>query len=174
MKADRRALLLAAPAVLLGGCGTGKGSGGSQADPIDRGTQRQGDLDLLGDMLRIETRQIGFYDRARKRLGGERRALAERLLHQERVHFDRLERAVSDLGGKVAAAVPDPRAGQLDLEHAAEVEGRAVASYLDWMPKLSDGRLRRLVASIAAVEAEHLAVIRGELGRPQVPDAFVT
>lgn len=172
----RRALLLAAPAVLLSACGAAKDSGGGvrpDTNQLDRGTQKQGDLDLLQAMLDAETAQAAFYRISRSELHGERRALVDRLHAQERAHYERLAQAYETLAG----AKPR-KSGRLvaagGLGEAVDVEAKAFASYLDWMPKLTDARLRRLVASIAAVEAEHLAVVRGELHRPQVPEAFVT
>ena len=48
-----------------------------------------------------------------------------------------------------------------------------IAAYVAAVPLLSASNLRAIVGEIVAVEAEHLAVVSGELGRAQVPDAFV-
>ena len=53
------------------------------------------------------------------------------------------------------------------------IENRAIAAYLDALPKLSSPDLRATVASIVTTEAEHASVLLGALGRPQVPSAFV-
>jgi rubrerythrin len=55
-----------------------------------------------------------------------------------------------------------------------DLENAAIRFYHEAMPKLSESPLRLLAAAIATSEAEHAAVLRGELGRPQAPDAFVT
>ena len=53
------------------------------------------------------------------------------------------------------------------------IEHEAIAAYLDALPKLSSTDLRAMAASIVTNEAEHVSVLLGALGRPQVPTAFV-
>ena len=59
------------------------------------------------------------------------------------------------------------------LAFAADLENVAIATYVEAVPKLSASDLRAIAGKIATVEAEHLAVIAGERGRPQAPGAFV-
>ena len=59
------------------------------------------------------------------------------------------------------------------LRLTSQMENRVIAAYLDALPKLTSGEIRARAASILASEAEHLSVIQGALGRPQVPTAFV-
>ena len=56
----------------------------------------------------------------------------------------------------------------------AVVENASIRNYLEAMPFLSEAEVRQTVAAIATSEAGHAALFRAELGRPPVPDAFVT
>ena len=49
-----------------------------------------------------------------------------------------------------------------------------MAAYLDSLAALNTDPLRSEVASIMTAEAQHMSVVLGLLGRPQVPSAFVT
>jgi hypothetical protein len=151
---DRRALLLAGAAgALLGGCGAGEGRPGG----------RDHDRSLVTGLLRLERRAVAIYER-------QDGALAARLLAHEREHVARLEDA---LPGQRAAgrarAADDP--GSLEL--ARRLEETSVAAYLTALPRVGDPGLRRLLAGIAAVEAEHLAAVSAALGEPAAPAAFV-
>jgi rubrerythrin len=70
-------------------------------------------------------------------------------------------------------AIPSLDDADAVLRFAMGVEQIAIAQYLDLIPKLSSQNLRGTFASILAVEAEHLAVLREEAGQDPVPDAFV-
>jgi hypothetical protein len=63
------------------------------------------------------------------------------------------------------------QAGTLKL--ATMIENVAIAAYLDAIPRLTSGDLRATAASVVTNEAEHLSVLLGAQGRPQVPTAFV-
>ena len=105
------------------------------------------------------------------------------MVAQEREHIASIAHRITALGGRpnppktprsTARAFPRLRTGPDALRFAVDLENAAVRFYLETLPKLSDRRLRTLTASIAAGEARHAALLRGELGRTQVPDAFVT
>ncbi|HEX8744779.1 MAG TPA: ferritin-like domain-containing protein, partial [Thermoleophilaceae bacterium] len=79
---------------------------------------------------------------------------------------------------------PRPRAAYADefpplrsredaLRFALDVEETQVAAYGDAVPTLFTPELRVTVATILATQAEHLAVILGELDEPQAPRPFV-
>ena len=111
-------------------------------------------------------------------LRGEALAASEAFLAQEQEHADALTKAIKQRGGTAATAptaLDRPRiASRRDaLGFAADLENVLIAAYVAAVSGLSASDLRAIAAEIAAVEAEHLAVISGELGRPQVPDAFV-
>jgi rubrerythrin len=138
----------------------------------------ESDIETLQRALAIEFASIGLYQRGTRLLGGPRRRACGLFLAQEKEHADVLTKAITQLGGSAAvepaplghATLTAPRF--LDL--AAGVANAAIGVYLAALPRLSSGDLRTTSVTILAVEAEHLSVLRGFLGRPQAPDAFVS
>lgn len=145
----RRGFLAGAGALAVAGCGrtaTDDEPGGS---PQERtATSRQGDIELLQAALGIEQQERNPHDRE---------------------HAERLREALRDLEAEPAPVAPPGQPPEDRLEAAAQ----AVAFYLDMLPKVYDADLRRLVASIAVVESEQLAVLRARAGQQPAPDAFV-
>ena len=175
---------------LMGAAGTGAGTaliaacGGDGGAPRDaRGEARARDLKLVGSALDLENTVIAAYSAGEPLLRGAALRAAQELAEQERAHAERLTRAVEELGGRpnppktseeYTRAFPRLREQDDVLRFAVDLENAALRFYLESLPKLRDPRLRQLAASIAASEAQHASVLRGELGREQVPDAFAT
>lgn len=165
-------------AALLAACG------GEDARPgASREETRAGDLKLVGSALDLENTVIAAYAAGASLLRGDALREATEIADQERAHAARLTRAVEELGGRpnpaktaeeYQRAFPRLREQNDVLRFAVDIENAAVRFYLESLPKLTDPRLRQLAASIAASEAQHASLLRGELGREQVPDAFVT
>jgi hypothetical protein len=123
------------------------------------------------------------YRTAARQLTGAERALADLLGEHEREHARRLAGAIEDLGGRpngprpaaeYAEGFPALRDREAALSFAVDVENTAVAAYIDSLPKLFSANLRAEAAAIVTSEAQHLTVLLDALGRPTVPDAFVT
>ncbi|HEX2232720.1 MAG TPA: DUF4439 domain-containing protein, partial [Thermoleophilaceae bacterium] len=102
---------------------------------------------------------------------------------QERAHADRLAAIIHERGGETnppktpeeyARSFPALRSGRDALRFAVDLENAAIRLYLEAIPFLSEPELRQTAAAIATSEAGHAALLRGELGRPPAPDAFVT
>jgi rubrerythrin len=160
-------------AAALAACGSaGDGEVGASSDTDI-------DVAVLNRVLVLELTAVEAYSRGSKLLEGEALAAGRAFLTQEQEHADALTKAIKLLGG---AASGDPMRldyselkSQRDvLAFATDLENVAIAAYVDAIPRLSTGALRASAAEIAADEAEHVAVLAGLLGRPQVPDAFVT
>ena len=150
-RASRRALLLAAPAVLLAACGD-EPAPDAVPEPIARGNQQQGDLEVLGFLLEVERATL-------QALGDDGLA---RVRAHDRAHVQRLEQEITRLGG-----TPSDRTGPVATS-PEDAKLTSLAAYLDALPKLYDERLRVLAAGMHAAEAAHLTQITGE-----APDAFV-
>jgi rubrerythrin len=73
-----------------------------------------------------------------------------------------------------AAGFPRLRGARDALSFALDVETTAVAAYADALGKFATDGVRVMAASILVTESEHAAVVLGDLGRPQVPEPFVT
>jgi bacterioferritin (cytochrome b1) len=166
----RRLLQLAAlGSAALAGCGGG-GGGERELDP-------EADAALLNTLLELEHTAVAVY--AAAGLGGAARRFGD----HERQHAERLSRAIRRLGGSPVApkpladyerGFPALRTSRDALRLAVDLENTAVAAYIDALPKLTDPALRATVAATLTVEAEHMSVLLGELGEPQVPRALVT
>ena len=175
----RRQLLGAGGATaLLTACGDDDGAGGATREQL-----QARDLRLLGSALDLEHTVIAAYTAGADLLRANARAHARAIVAHEREHASRLTESIRRMGGKAnpprtaeeyRRAFPALRREDDVLRFAIDLENAAVRLYNEALPKLSDPELRRLAAAIATTEAQHAALLRGDLGRPQVPDAFVT
>jgi rubrerythrin len=170
---------LAGPAVLLGGCGSGEDAS------TDVSGSPEEDIDLLGTALELERSAAVAYERGAELLAGEALELAQQFAGQEREHADVLVDAIEKLGGTPAEELSDDDyaeqlgVGKLKSQEdvftfGVDLENTEITTYNDAVAKLSTPEIRRTVYTIVANEAQHLTVLLGELGEPQVPDAFVT
>ena len=72
-----------------------------------------------------------------------------------------------------ATGFPRLRSREDALRFALDVEETQVAAYGDSMPALFTPELRVTMATILGAQAEHLAVLLGELDEPQAPREFL-
>jgi rubrerythrin len=158
-------------AVFLAACGKKKSSELNE-DAAKR------DAEILNGALDLEHTAIAVYTAGAPLLKGDVLKLGRQFLSQEKEHADALETAIRNAGGRPNRPKPSydfpsvtDQAGTLKL--ATMIENIAIAAYLDAIPKLASGDLRATAASIVTNEAEHVAVLLGAQGRPQVPGAFV-
>lgn len=176
----RRALLraLAGTSLAFAACGDDSRSGGASEQEL-----RERDLRLLGSALDLEYTVLAAYEAGGGLARGGAAAALSEVREQERMHADRLEGVIRELGGRInppktpeeyARAFPRLRTGRDALRFAVDLENASVRNYLEALPFLSEAEVRQTVAAIATSEAGHAALFRAELGRPPVPDAFVT
>ncbi len=159
-------------AALLAACGGGSGKKENEA-------ATKSDIAILNAAIDIENTAIAAYTAGAPLLKGELLKLGREFLGQEKEHADALSTAVTQLGGhpsrpKSAYDFPRVRTQRDVLLLANMIEHEAITAYIDALPRLSSPDLRATAASIVTNEAEHVSVILGALGRPQVPTAFVT
>jgi rubrerythrin len=168
-------------AALLASCG-GSGSK-TQSTPTVSTAQADSDAAILGALLDQEYSSIAAYMVVATKLHGATLAAARRFLGHERKHAAALDRAIRGLGdspspprprSEYEATFPRLRGVRDALSFALDVETTAVSAYSDALGKLATDDVRATVAAIFVTEAEHASVVLGDLGRPQVPDAFVT
>ncbi len=158
-------------AAFLAACG---GSGKAKNE-----TAAAADIAILNSAIDLENTAIAAYTAGAPLLKGEVLKLGREFLSQEKEHANALSTAVTQLGGhpsrpKAAYDFPRVRTQRDVLLLANTIEHEAIAAYLDALPKLSSPDLRATAASIVTNEAEHVSVLLGALGRPQVPTAFVS
>jgi ferritin-like protein len=168
-------------AALIASCG-GSGSKTSTTETVST-AQADSDAAILNALLDQEHSSIAAYAFAATELSGAALRSARVFLGQERLHAGALERAIRTLGGtpspprprsEYQATFPRLRGPRDALSFALDVETTAVAAYADALGKIVTDGVRVTAASILVTEAEHAAVVLGDLGRPQVPEPFVT
>jgi rubrerythrin len=173
--------LAVAAGALVASCG-GSGSKTASVATVST-TQAESDAAILGALLDQEHSSIAAYALIAANLHGAALASARRFIAHERSHADALSRAIGRLGGspapprpqsEYAAGFPKLRGARDALSFALDVETTAVAAYADALGKLATDAVRVTAAAVLTTESEHAAVVLGDLGRPQVPEAFVT
>jgi rubrerythrin len=188
-RARSRRQLLAGGAAVAAGAGAAAviaSCGGSSKTPpatTISTVQQQSDAAILNALLDLEHSAIVAYGVAARQLKGAALAEARRFLGQEREHAAALVRMIHRVAGmpeparsaaEYESTFPAIRSATDALGFALDVETTAVSAYADAIPKLASPGARTLTAAILTTESEHMAVVLGELGRPQVPDPFVT
>ena len=182
---SRRAFFRGAGVVVAGGsatfvaaCGGGAQNAGS-GDAAQNADTENADVEILNSALDLEHMAVAAYTAGTPLLRGERAEGGDqRFLAQEREHADALTQAIRSKRGepnRPRSSYDFPRlASQAGvLRFAVDLENTAVAAYIDALPKLTDPDLRATAAAIVTNEAQHIAILLGAQGRPQVPDAFV-
>ena len=169
-----------------GGCGGAAGAGGRRSQEASvlfsqASEERDADALLLDAALALELRLGAAYGAIAARLGGTggAAALVRRIAAQEAQHAQALSKAIEGLGGPPAPTSPTPvfrapRTARAALELAHREENRAIAFYIDTLPKLSaDNALRARIAAVLANEAQHLALLAQALGQAPAPSSLV-
>lgn len=186
---SRRELLVASAtaasgvgaAVLVASCG-GSDSKTKTTATVSTG-QAQADAAVLDALLDLERSSIAAYGVIATKLSGRPLASAHLFAAQEAKHAAALIAAIRTLGGtpsparpraEYEAAFPRMRGERDALSFALDVETTAIAAYADALGKFATDAVRVTAASILVTESEHAAVVLGDLGRPQVPEPFVT
>jgi rubrerythrin len=158
-------------------CAFGCGSGG-QGAATD--SEKAADVEVVNATLAVELTAIDAYTRGMALLHGPTAAVGREFRGQDQEHVDALTKAIRGLGGEVEAEAseiegPGPKSQAEALRLAYEEENAALAYYLDAERRLQTTAPRALAASIAASHAQHLVVLRQELGAAlpaAAPEAF--
>jgi hypothetical protein len=179
---SRREILVAS-AALAGGAGAALAVGCGDDEPKSQATETisttevENDIATLATLLDLEESSAVAYATMAPQLGEPSFA------RHEREHALALRRMIGRVGGVPAAAKPAAEyrasfpeiASRRDaLNFALDLETTSIGAYADALEEIATAPVRMTLAAILATEAEHAAVLLGRLGRPQVPDAFVT
>jgi hypothetical protein len=139
------------------------------------------DVEILAGARDVIDEAIAAYGAALPRLAGNTRALATRMLEQERTHAAIVTRLLAQTGpthpGAAGRSAPapaplSPRTSRAALGLLVAAEQRTIGYWIDALPKLSSG-LRAVPAQMVTNDAEHLALLRGALGVRALPDPLV-
>ena len=135
------------------------------------------DLQILGFALSLEQVEIAFYKAALANAGlsGKAQDLATSFGQHESEHADALNKLITQLGGKPAAA-PKTKFGVTDqasfLRLAVQLEDTGVAAYDGAAPAVSSPDILSALGEIAQTEARHSAALRMMAGQDPAPEAF--
>jgi hypothetical protein len=172
----RRALLaalLAALAICLGACG---GDGGGST------TDKAGDVRVLNEVLGRQLAAVEVYEAVIPVLHGSDLATARAFLAQEQEHVDATTKTLRGLDAEADPPAEKIEFGRLGsareaIELLYEMESATIDLELHAVGQLTIGWPRPLVASMAANQAQRLALLRRALGAKPletVPEAFET
>ena len=156
----------------------------NKAEAID--TQVAEDINILNRSLYGEYFGIAAYQVAIESglLEDGVRQVARQFQRDHEQHADSLIEKIQECGGvpdgrktweEMAAEFPPPALENQEdiLRYAASLESSGASAEVMAVSRLNSPELRKLVASIAGVEAMHWAVLRNALGENPVPVAFV-
>jgi Ferritin-like domain len=165
----------AALAAVLAGCGSKplriRVRGGARATPAD--------VENLNRLLAVEHYGVAAYTAGIPLLQPSQVKAAKQFLGQELAHVVELSDLIKKAGGKAVKPqarydVGRPQSSGDVLALLMRAEQAQLDGYLSAIPRLSGGRLKSTISAIYANDAQHLAVVRSELGQPPVPAAFAT
>jgi len=176
--AARRALLLLAVAVAAAGSFSACGDdGGSTTTAVP---DKEGDAEILNDVLARELAAAAAYDRVLPLLRGPALRSGREFRAAEQEHGNAIVKALRGLGEPAEPEQEeiesdDLKTQQEALEFLYEVESVSVAYDLRSISHLTSPWPRSLLGSIAANQAQHLVVLRRLLGADvaeSIPEAF--
>jgi hypothetical protein len=137
------------------------------------------DAAILNELLAVEYYAATAYIAGVPLLSGHNLRLAKRFMVQELSHIDELTNMT-----RAANVTPRGEGGDYDLGHPRNttellelfhrVERLTIRAYLSAIPRFSSGAVRASAASILANEAQHVSIVRRNLGLTPVPAAVVT
>lgn len=165
-----------AAAGLLAGC---SGSKPLRVKVRNGVTVQSTDISILAGLLDLERHTIAAYTAGIPLLPHPSDRAAQQFLTQELAHAQALSDLIRKAGGKPNKPRPSydlghPRTDAQVLGLLSNLESAQLSAYVNAIPLLTPGRLRSAVAAIFANDAQHLAVLRQQLGRNPIPSAFVT
>jgi len=179
--------VISVSATLLAGCGGNKANKGQgpiagekpQQPAPEPAESDVADSTVLNNALDLENQAVAFYTEAMNVLRGANLPAARQFRDHERAHVAVLTRAIKTLrrtpdAAKRRYAFPRLRTENDVLRFGMQLENGMIGHYIDALPRLNTPALRAEVASIFAVEAEHLAFLNGALRERSAPTAFVT
>jgi hypothetical protein len=142
-------------------------------------TVQRADVAALNGLLDLEQHTIAAYAAGIPLLRRSAAKAGQQFLAHELAHAQALSDLVKRAGGKPGKPRPSYNLGSPTTEAQVltllrGLEDEQLTAYTRMMPLLSPGRLRSAVVAIFANDAQHVAVLREQLGESPIPAAFVT
>jgi hypothetical protein len=177
---SRRTLLSAAAA----GCGALLLSGCGKTNAVHVRIRRArpvpaADVGLLNALLDLEHMAIWAYAAGIPLLTKDQASGPKVFLAQELSHATELGGLVREAGAVANQARPaydlgHPQTGEDVLRLLHRIESEQLTAYLETIPRLEHGPVRAAVVALFANDAQHVAILRLQLGLQPVPAALVT
>lgn len=125
---------------------------------------------MLNALLGVEHYAIAAYAAAIPLLGGPGEGFGKQFLSHELAHAAELAELIKNGGGKAAKPqasynLDNPRTAADGLTLLEQAERAQLKTYLETLPAITGGRVRAVVMTIYANDAQHLAVLRGQAGQ---------
>ncbi len=149
-----------------------------------RAEAKAGEAELLERAIRLEQEAGVAYESLAggDLLDEEVAKAAELFADQQREHVGALSAALEDLDGKVPPTPRPAQIGGLDeagsqadgLELAIDLENALIRAYGEIVASPASPAILKTVVEIAGNAAQHLVVLRQQLGDPPLPEAFET
>jgi Ferritin-like domain len=133
------------------------------------------DEEFVKAAIALEEVSVEAYQRSTGQLAG----FARLFRNHERQHLAALRDVLRSLRGEAEQTDVASRleglagAAPQRARFLAELEGNAIAAYVDGHRRVKDAALMKLATSIMGNEAQHLAVLRDLANQEPAPDAFV-
>jgi len=176
---SRRALLKLAAAALSGGAATGlAGCGNQRRARRARYHASPEELRVLNRLLAVELEAIQAYEAGIPLLQPHFAATARQFLQAEILHAGELQQLIKRGGGRPTTRAArsyrrPPGSREAALELLRSLERLQVDGYLHAIPTISRDRTRAVLGAILGSDAQHLALLRAQLGEPALAGAFV-
>lgn len=172
-------LALGLAVAALAGCGGDSGTITEDTGSASK-AEREADVAVLNDVLSRQLGAVAAYQRVMSSLGGFDLASARIFRAQEQEHVDATTKTLRGLGGEVEAEpeeIPSTRLkSRADVvEFLYEMESATIDAELAAITKLHAPYPRSLLASTVANQAQHLVLLRRELGAKPletIPEPF--
>jgi bacterioferritin (cytochrome b1) len=135
------------------------------------------DLDHLSALLDAEQKTVAAYQAGIPLLDQALVKPAIQFLKEELSHVGELAGLIKKAGGKPAHPplydLGHPRTSNDVLTLLHDLERAQLSAYLSAIPQLSSGKTRAALAAVFANDAQHVTVLRQQLGTTPVAQAFV-
>ncbi len=160
---------------VLASCGASAANPSSTAPVV----VHAGDVAVINRLLGVEYYAAAAYTAGVPLLSDHNLRLAKRFLNQELSHIAALTQLLKSVHAKQASPAPSydlghPRNATEVLELFHRVEELTIRAYLTEIEAVSPGGIQSTFASILANEAQHVSVIRRNLGQQPVPGPLLT
>lgn len=138
-----------------------------------------GDVALLNSLLDLEHYAIAAYEAGIPLMAKGSAVAARQFLAQELSHAGELSGLVREAGQKPNDPLPaydlgHPRTNEDVLRLLHRIETSQLAAYVRAIPRLQPGKVRAAALAVFANDAQHVTILRLQLGLDPVPAAFVT